>query len=194
MNARSMRPVLAMVLLALASACTRYQLAEPRLYNLENHYVFMTRTAWNTTGEYNSMLWTKSGKYLDSLYFYKPTPNGRSPFAPESAEQFPPFRTNMSVLDLRDLLTTSLANMGLFDIEHHSAKAVKLGERDAHRFDLTLRMKTRLEIRGIAIMAIHDHHLYQVLFFAEASHYYGAVIGEVEDILAGLRLSPKTNS
>ncbi|MBI4967511.1 MAG: hypothetical protein HZC25_05270 [Rhodospirillales bacterium] len=184
----------AAVLLVFLAGCTRYQLAEPRLYNFENHYLFKTRTAWNTTSEYRAVMWTKSGEILDALYFFEPTPNGQSPFAPESQEKFPPFRTNMTVLDLRDFLTTSLSNIKALDIEYQSAKPIKLGQTDAHRFDFTYRRKSRLEMRGIALLAIHDHHLYFVLFMAESSHYYGALIGEVEEILASLRVPAKAKS
>lgn len=179
------------VLLIVLAGCTRYQLAQPSLYHLDNHYLFTTRTAWNTTREYRSMVWTKSGENLDALYFFEPTPNGQSPFAPESQEKFPPFRTNMTVLDLRDFLTTSLGNIGALDIDYQSVKPIKLGETDGHRFDFTYRRMSRLEMRGIALSAIHDRRLYFVLFMAESSHYYAAVIGEVEEILASLRVPAK---
>lgn len=127
------------------------------------------------------------GPFLNRLYVTDALAPGDMLVRPLVKEQpTPVVRADMTPTEQIEFVVDSVA------LEHQRVEALdprpaRMGQSEAIRFDLKARTSAGLDMAGTALVAQRAGRLYVLLFLAPAEHYYGALLPEVERVLASAR-------
>ena len=141
-------------------------------------------------------VWTRDGLGLQSMNFFA-TADGQRPFRHTSGdckkdENMPVFRKTMTVLDLKDLVEGSMAQLDAIDFATMNMKPAKVGDADGFQFDFTYTAKSGLKRKGFVAGAVVNDQLLMVMYEAAALHYFERDRAEAERIVNSVQLVKKS--
>lgn len=189
-----MRRLLAAAAIALALAgCAAITEEGPGPYTVDRS---QTVTLGRTWSDVTALLAKKpkrvrllsvDGPYLNRLYVTGALAPGDMLARPLVKEQPTPLvRADMTPTEKIEFVVDSVA-LEYQRVEAVNPRPAQMGGADAIRFDLKARTSEGLDIAGAALVGERDGRLYVLLFLAPAEHYYGALLPEVERVMASAR-------
>lgn len=128
------------------------------------------------------------GPLLNRLYLAGLRP-GQSLLKPSDRDTpIPTYRADMNDSEMVEFVIDCVA------LEYQSPEATSLrpqnfGAAPGVRFDITTRTSSGLNMSGSALVARAGDRLNLVLFLAPSEHYYGALLADVEAIMASATLA-----
>jgi hypothetical protein len=133
-------------------------------------------------------LLTTDGPLLNRLYLVDGLAPGDFMVRPAAKERpTPTYRTGMAPTELVELVADSVSALDYQRVETANLRPGKFAGADGLRFDISAATKEGLEMAGTAEVAEVDGKLYVILYVAPKEHYFGAGLGEIEQIMASAR-------
>jgi hypothetical protein len=139
----------------------------------------------------NVRVWTLDGHVLNRLYLAHDIEPGAGLLPrPRGDQRIATFREDMTSRELIELLTESIAAVGLFDVEPQRLEPGRLGVAQGVSFAFTAQTREGLAFSGHALAAVNGGKLQAVIYMAASEHYFEAHRAEVERIFSGLAGAP----
>ncbi len=187
---------LAAVLLALAlAACAAVSEEGPGPYRVGKGPTVTLGRTWSDISGIISYrprqvrMLSVDGPYLNRLYVTDGLKPGDRLVKPVRKEQpTPVVRADMTVSEKIEFVVDTVA-LEYQRVEARAPRPHRLDGAEAVRFDLVARTSEGLDVAGTAMVAEKAGKLYVLLYLAPAEHYYGALLPEVEKVMASARIS-----
>lgn len=136
----------------------------------------------------NGSVLTRHGVALGRVDILRLEPGGSILRVARSVDA-PEYARGMSELELVELVTASLRQLGYADIRAENVRPHQLAGAPGVRFDIHGKYPSGLNLRGDAVLAQANDELNLIIFLAPAAHYYEASAAEVEQIIQSARAS-----
>ncbi len=182
------RPASFFILALLVAACARYSLVKPVKVLIGDVYSVDAQIAWNKKTEGKAEIWTVDGPLLQELRFIKGIEDGDALFRGGFGKKFPPFKSKMTAIEIKELFEASLAQIGLARLKTLNLRPNDFGKVAGFRFEFTYVLKNGLEKQGFALGAVIDEKLHMIIYSGTRLHYYPKHKDEVERLIRSIRM------
>jgi hypothetical protein len=189
----------AVVAALLLGGCLNYSMMPPvRTKVASGAFSIEPGRTWNKNVLNGDERWTLDGNSLQELIFINAgngqrlnsTRLGGSTFGTSviasANDKLPPFRSEMTLLDVREFIEASLTQLGAVDLNIANFQAGKFGVADGFRFDVQFAYKTGLIAKGFVVGTISGDRLVGMMFTAAETYYYARDLPEAERIVASI--------
>ncbi len=173
-----------------ATGCATGALVEPGVYNKASGLNVTLGRQWSDltfmlpNRPPNVRMLSIDGPLLNRLFVASLAP-GESLVRPVDRDTpRPTYRADMSDTEAVEFVIDCLAAMQLEAPEANALRPQSMGAAPGVRFDIATRTAEGLNIAGTALVARTGDKLRVLVFIAPSEHYYGALLPEVEQILA----------
>ncbi len=180
-----------LILLLFVSACSYYQLVEPKRQNIGDRYWVTTPIAWTSSSMADGQTWTINGTALDELNLFAGVAAGSALVGANDGGEGPPtFKAGMRANEVMELVTDSLSYMGFKRVKGSKLRPAKFGQLRGFRFEFIFTTSDGLRYAGKAIGAVDGGELHLIVFSAPFSHYFPTYHQTVEQIFRSIEIAP----
>lgn len=127
---------------------------------------------------------TKDGMTLNRVHIISVESGDEMVDVLDKSQEYPVFTAGMSSLEQVNFVTSSLARLGLADLQTAAVTPAKISGADGIRFDLSGKYSSGLKMRGKVGMAETPAGLNMIIFIAPSEFYYGRDIAEVDTMIS----------
>ena len=181
-------------LAAATAACQTYALVPVERVTLINGVSAEPSVNWNKRVWEKEEHWTIDGERLQKITFLGAIKNGEALFTftdKEKQKDMPEFRSDMSLLELRDFFESSIRQTGPSQFETLSFAPAKFSNHDGFRVEFRYNNKQGTKKLGFAVGANIAGKLYLALYHGTKLHYYDKYLKEAETIIQSLKLADR---
>ncbi|MDP7310772.1 MAG: hypothetical protein QF833_01310 [Alphaproteobacteria bacterium] len=179
---------------AFISGCAHYTLMEPGTYSLDDVFSVETDTQWSSSKYANGEMWTKNGISLERIFFVEGIYDGTPLFAPAgmpspvTGQPRPPFRKDMNIVEIGELLTGSLEADQWYNVKITTLDAKKIPSLSGgFKIQFEMANTDGLLFKGDAYGGMENERLYMLIFLAPKLYYYPTYVRHFEDIVASAK-------
>lgn len=186
---------MSLALLVLAS-CGHFSLVAPERTTIGDALSVEPAIAWN---RFNSSLlrgptevWTVDGDTLHLLSFFVAVADGESLFRPSDVPEgeLPVFRAGMTPVGIADFLAASMTKAtGSSVFEITEIRPESFAGMDGFRIGFSFATHDEVDRSGLAAGAVHDGHLYLILYHGTRLYHFGRYKDEVDHIIQSAQLA-----
>ena len=182
------RPASLFILALLIAACVQYSLVKAEKVAIGDVYTVDAQILWNKKTEGKTEIWTVDGPLLQELRFIKGIEDGEALFRGGAGRKFPPFKSKMTAIEIKELFETSLAQIGVARMRTLNLRPESFGEVPGFRFEFTYVLKNGLEKQGFALGAVIGELLHMIIYSGTRLHYYPKHKDDVEALVRSIRM------
>lgn len=184
---------------ALAACATPITLITPERQNIGGAFSVDPGGRWNRYGmpiyDGNVEVWTLDGLSLNALLFVTGTKDGEPIFTLRQSsgsrgEAPPPFRSNMSALQIKELFGATLTRaFGTTNVETSALRTSTFGGQPGFAFDTAWTGRDEVDRLGRAVGAVRNGRLYMIWFQGTKLYHYKRYLPDFERIVASVRFA-----
>jgi len=130
---------------------------------------------------------TKDGMTLNRVHIITVEPGKEMIDVNDKSLEYPVYTEGMTSLEQINFVTSSLARMGLSDVQTASVTPATLSGTDGIRFDINGKYTSGLNLRGKVGMAETESGLNMIIFVAPSEYYYARDIAEVDNMISTIK-------
>ena len=181
-----LRP-LAVALAFALGACAQFTKVGPDEVMVSDAIEVRTPIAWSRLVRHQNEIWTIDGTGLEELRFAVGIEDDTPAFALSGDAKLPVFRSNMTPVEVAELVVASLSVIGFPDTETSNLRPVTVGGARGFRFELTTVAKDGLELQGFAVGTVRSEKLYLVIYSGAKLYYFDRYRPAVEKMIRSIR-------
>lgn len=185
-----------LLIVGATAGCGQYSLVEPKPVTFSGSIIVEPPNGWNRLSSgllgKQAAVWTVDGESLHALHFLISVKDGSHLMErPARSEgSIPVFRSNMTTMEIADLLITEMARVtgsSMFEIEQ--VRPEPFIGLDGFRIDFSYVGQDQVDRRGIAAGAVHDGSLHMILYQGSRLYHFDRYIDDVKAIIRSARLA-----
>jgi hypothetical protein len=187
-----LRFLLLIGLAAATAACQTYALVPVERVTLVSGASAEPTINWSKRVWEKEEHWTIDGERLQKITFLGAIKNGETLFTFADAEKqknMPEFRSDMSLLELREFFESSIRQTGAAQFETLSFAPARFSNHDGFRVEFRYTNKQGTKKLGSAVGANIAGKFYMALYHGTKLHYYDKHLKEAETIIKSLKLA-----
>ncbi len=125
---------------------------------------------------------------LQELRFIKGIEDGEALFRGRAGRKFPPFKSKMTAIEIKELFETSLARIEVARLKTQNLRPESFGHAQGFRFEFTYVLTSGLEKQGLALGAVIDEKLHMIIYSGTRLHYYPKHKEDVDRLVRSIRM------
>ncbi|MBW2005207.1 MAG: hypothetical protein JRI72_11490 [Deltaproteobacteria bacterium] len=132
--------------------------------------------------------WTIDGPRLQRLMFFKGVEDGQSLFQiiGGNEKSVPIYKSSMTPLEIMELIESSLARTGGYNVVTKDLRPYKLGGLDGFRFEFSYTIRNGLKYNGFVVGAKKHNRLLAIMYVGTALYHYEKHIDDAEKIVSSV--------
>jgi len=131
--------------------------------------------------------WTIDGPRLQRLLFFKGVEDGAILFQIlEYKKSVPIYRSSMTPLEIMELIKSTLARSGGYNVVTKDLRPYKLGALDGFRFEFSYTIQNGLKYNGFVVGAKKEDRLLAIMYVGTALYHYEKHVDDAERIVSSV--------
>jgi hypothetical protein len=174
--------------IVLLVGCTYYNLVPAGKSEIDGAYTVNSKIEWSKMTQGHTEMWTVDGLGLQQIRYFNGLTDGDKLFPVEKTGKMPEYKSEMSFLDVKELVETSATVAGVTGIKTTNFRPFKFGSLDGFRAEFSYTTEDGLFRDGFVVGTKKDKKLYMIMYDGARIHYFPKHRDEAEAIVRSIQM------